>query len=140
MTTRPSEMMSEAMVPVKFSPCCVVALSRVSVIRMGMVVPGARVTLWKAGGGGGGGGGGGSSCAGGGVDAATSGAAGSGGGAVWRTTGAAFVFGLVAGAGFGLGSTGLGARGGGGEVKPAVTVGAGIWTMRLLTTVLMPGT
>src|ERR1700723_3112269 len=114
MTTRPSEMMSEATVPVKFSPCCVVALSRVSVIRIGMVVPGAMVTLWKAGGGGGGGGGGGSSCAGGGADAATSGAGDSGCGAACRTTGAAFVFGLVAGADFGLGSTGLGMGGGGG--------------------------
>jgi len=40
MTTMPSLTMSEAMVPVKVSPCCVVALSRVWVMRMGRVVPG----------------------------------------------------------------------------------------------------
>src|SRR5216684_4229606 len=89
MTTTPSLTMSEAMVPLKVSPCCVVALSRVWVMRMGRVVPGLRVMLRKAGAGGGGGGG---SCLGGGGGAA------------------------------------------------AVTAGAGACTVRLLTTVLTPGT
>src|SRR5258708_21426290 len=68
--------MSEATMPVKVSPCWVVALSRVWVMRMGRVVPGVRVTLRKAGRGGGGGGGGGAVCCGGGggVGLATRGA------------------------------------------------------------------
>src|SRR5271170_609516 len=114
MTTRPSMTMSEAMVPVKVSPCWVVALSRVWVMRMGMVVPELMVMLWKVGAGGVGGGGGGAagrSCAGGGGGgtAATSGAGvstGGGGGGVLRTTGAGF--GLMAGVCFGLGATGEG--------------------------------
>src|SRR6266851_5682041 len=66
MTTTPSLTMSEAMVALKVSPCCVVALSRVWVMRMGRVVPGLRVMLRKAGAGGLGGGGGGSCLGGGG--------------------------------------------------------------------------
>ena len=49
MTTRPSQIMSAATVPEKVSPCWVVALSRVWVMRMGMVVPAGMVTLRKAG-------------------------------------------------------------------------------------------
>ena len=88
MTIMPSEMMSDATVPVKVSPCWVVALSRVWVMRVGMVVPDVRVTLRKAGGGGGGGGDGGC-CAGAGVGAAACGAGTSSGG-VWRTMVAGF--------------------------------------------------
>src|SRR5271170_3156576 len=105
-----------------------------------MVVSGGMVMLRKVGAGGGGGGAGGaggSSCTGGGGGgaAATSGAgvsAGGGGGA-WRTTGAGF--GLIAGGCFGLGATGIGAGG-----VAAATAGGGAWTVRLLTTVLIPKT
>src|SRR5580704_2660989 len=141
MTTRPSMMMSEARVPVKRSPCWVVALSRVSVMRMGMVVSGGIVMLRKVGAGGGGGGAGGRSCTGGGGGgaAATSGAgagASAGGGGAWRTIGAGFFL-VGAGVCFGFGATGVGAGGG---VAAATTAGTGAWTVRLLTTVLMPAT
>ncbi len=133
-------MTSVAMVPVKRSPCCVVALSSVSVMRTGRVVSGGRVMLWKAGGGGGGGGADGSSGAGGGaVAASVAGGAGSDGGA-WRTMGAGVGFGGAGAFSFG-GAAGLEAGGGGGGgTTAAVTVGAAAWTVRLLTMVLIPAT
>src|SRR3954447_20118725 len=109
-------MMSEAMVPVNVSPCCVVALSRVCVMRMGMVVPGVRVTLRKAGGGGGGG----SFSAGCGGGAAAACGAGTSCGGDWRTMGAAFD--LVGAEGcLGFDTTGAGGAADDGGVASAVT-------------------
>src|ERR1700678_4397248 len=112
--------MSVAIVPVNVSPCWVVALSRVWVMRIGMMVSGVKVMFRKAGGAGGGGGGGGSSCGGGGGGGATATCgAGISAGGVSRTTGAGAGFDLGAGLFFGI--TGVG--GGGGRVA-AVTEGA----------------
>src|SRR5205823_14288739 len=127
MTTTPSETTSAAMVPVRVSPCCVVALSRVWVMRMGSVVPGVRVMLRKAGRDGGGGGGGGC-CAGGGGGAGSATWAGVSGGEGWRTIGADFC--LMAAGCFGLGATGAGGGGSaGGGVEggwvATATAGAG---------------
>src|ERR1039458_7441057 len=55
----PSSMMSEAIAPVNLSPVWVLALSRVCVMRTGIVVPADRVMVCTTGVGGGDGGGGG---------------------------------------------------------------------------------
>src|SRR5437879_2903086 len=140
MTTTPSETMSEATVPVKVSPCCVVALSRVWVMRMGIVVPGLRVTLRKVGWGGGGGGGGGS-CAGAGAGAAATCGAGLSTGAGWRMMGAGFDLTAAAGC-FDFEAAGNGGGVDGGGVASAVAAGAGAggWMVRVLTMGLPPGT
>src|SRR6185312_3251439 len=66
-TTIPSTIMSEAIVPVNLSPVCVVALSSVCVMRIGMGVPAGNVMACTTGCGGGGGacgcGGGATGCA-----------------------------------------------------------------------------
>src|SRR5579875_3747108 len=143
MAVTPSMTTALVTTPLKLSPICAVALLRVWVTRTGIAVPLGMVTLTKAGGGGGAG-------------WETAGAMfspGGGGGttlacctgltALSRTTGAAFCLSAfpsaalsLLGEGFRV-SCGAGAGAGGGVTAAAAAGGS---TVRLLTTVLTPGT
>src|SRR5215469_9788099 len=124
-------MTSVAIVPEKLWPCCVVPLSRDWVMRTGIVVPAGMVTLRNVGGGGGGGatGIGAGAGAGGGVDSATAGARSMGAGSDW-----------LEGLGDLLMAVGFAAGPGAGGGVATAAAGAGACTVRLLTTVLIPGT
>src|ERR1039458_3337730 len=117
----PSSMMSEAIAPVNLSPVWVLALSRVCVMRTGIVVPADRVMVCTTGVGGGDGGGGGAWAA---AGAGIGCGAGGGVGPFWATIGEGF-WAFCPGRGFCGGAT--------------FTLGCGS-TTRLSTTVLTPGT